>query len=140
MKKKKLEIEYTYDFELLGIISSAKGYKLAWQINNALTIRLIKQKDLVIEHKKNGESSYSYFSYQTEVNVFKLFKNKPSESAQNNVPLIPEFPHFDYILYVQGEEQLQGNRLQELLRNIPSVELVAFIPLDPLKTKDNFIF
>jgi len=40
----------------------------------------------------------------------------------------------------QGEEYTQHNRLQEVLRNIPSVELVAFLPLAALKSKDNFIF
>jgi len=30
--------------------------------------------------------------------------------------------------------------LQEVLRNIPSIELVAFLPLAALKSKDNFIF
>ncbi|MBK7651374.1 MAG: hypothetical protein IPJ20_12460 [Flammeovirgaceae bacterium] len=51
MKKKRLEIEYTFDFELIGIISSAKGYKLAWEINLALSARLVKQVDLIIEQK-----------------------------------------------------------------------------------------
>jgi len=40
---------------------------------------------------------------------------------------------------IQGEE-LQSNRLREVLRNIPSIELVAFIPLDTLKSKETFIF
>jgi hypothetical protein len=40
----------------------------------------------------------------------------------------------------QFNDQPQDNRLQEVLRNIPSIELTAFIPLDALKTKDNFIF
>jgi hypothetical protein len=69
----------------------------------------------------------------------KLFRNKPNETELRNY-LVPEFPHYDYILSSQGEEQFNSNRLQEVLRNIPSIELVAFIPLGPLKSKDNFIF
>jgi hypothetical protein len=140
MKKKRLEIEYSYDFELLGISSSTKGYKLAWEINNALAIKLIKQPDLQIELKKNLISAFSYFSFQTEVNSIKLFRNKPNDSEER-LFLIPEHPHFDYILMIQGEEyNNQSNRLQEVLRNIPSIEFIAFIPLAPLKSKDNFIF
>ena len=45
MKKNKLVIEYDFDFELLGILSSARGYKLAWEINQALGIQLVKQQD-----------------------------------------------------------------------------------------------
>ncbi len=140
MKKKRLEIEYNYDFELLGIISSAKGYKLAWEINKLLSMRLIKQKDLTIEHKSNAESSYSYFAHESEVNTLKLFRNKPSDSDTSKNFLVPEFPHYDFILLSKGEEHMKSNRLRELLRDIASIELVAFIPLDALKTKETFIF
>jgi len=140
MKKKRLEIEYTYDFELLGIISSAKGYKLAWEINNQLPVKLVKLPDLIIQYKNKTEGTYSHFSFENEVNTLKLFRNKPQETDQTKSCLVPEFPHFDYILLSRGEEHLHSNRLQELLRNIPSVELAAFIPLDALKLKDHFIF
>jgi hypothetical protein len=140
MKKKKIEIEYTFDFELLGIISSAKGYKLAWDINAALASRLVKQKDLLIQLKGNTTASYSYYSFENEVNTLKLFRNKPNEAELVKNLLVPEFPHYDYIIFTRGEEHHRSNRLQELLRNNPSIELVAFIPLDALKSKDNFIF
>jgi hypothetical protein len=139
MKKKRLEIEYTYDFDLIGIISSAKGYKLAWDINNLLSVRLVKQQDLIVQFKHNSEASFSYFSHENEVNKLKLFRNKPNESESRSL-LLPEYPHLDYIILVQGEDYGDSNRLQELLRNIPSIELVGFIPLGPLKSKDNFIF
>jgi len=139
MKKKRLEIEYTYDFDLIGVISSAKGYKLAWDINNLLSVRLVKQQDLIVQFKNNSEASFSYFSYENEVNKLKLFRNKPNE-AEGRSLLIPEYPHLDYIVLIKGEDHGGSNRLQELLRNIPSVELVAFIPLAALKSKDNFIF
>jgi len=139
MKKKRLEIEYSYDFDLIGIISSAKGYKLAWDINNQLSARLVKKRDLIVGVKKNTEVSFSHFSFETEVKKLNLFRNKPNEGEGRNF-LLPEHPHFDFILMIQGSEQEDNNRLQELLRNIPSVELVAFIPLGPLKSKDNFIF
>ena len=54
--------------------------------------------------------------------------------------LVPEFPHLDFILMAEGDEHMEINRLQELLHNIPSIELVAFLPLAALKSKDNFIF
>ena len=139
MKKKRLEIEYSYDFDLIGVISSAKGYKLAWDINNQLSARLVKQPDLIVQFKNNTEASFSYFSFENEVNKLKLFRNKPNDSEARGL-LLPEFPHFDYIILIQGEDHGNSNRLQELLRNIASVELVAFIPLGALKSKDNFIF
>jgi len=139
MKKKRLEIEYNYDFDLIGVISSAKVYKLAWDINNQLSVRLVKMKDLMVEFKNKTEVSFSHYAWENEVNKLKLFRNKPTE-GEGRYFLIPEHPHFDYVIMTQGEDFTDNNRLQELLRNIPSVELVAFIPLAPLKSKDNFIF
>lgn len=140
MKKSKLEIEYSYDFELVGLISAAKGYKLAWEINNKLGLRLIKQPDLVFHLKKKPTVSYGYYLHQSAVNTVRLLRNRPNEAEASKSFLVPEHPHLDYIIMVQGEDHLKGNRLQELLRDIASIELVAFLPLDALKSKDNFIF
>jgi hypothetical protein len=140
MKKKRLDIDYSYDFELIGIISPLKGYKLAWEINNRLEVKLIKDNDLQISFKKGVENSFSYFSYQVEGNVLKLFRNKPNDQEFAKNLLVPEYPHFDFILLTQSDDIGKSNRLQEVLRTIPSVELVAFIPLTALKSKDHFIF
>ena len=53
MKKSKLVIEYEYDFDLLGLTSTARGYKLAWEINQALHVQLVKQPDLAVGFKNN---------------------------------------------------------------------------------------
>lgn len=140
MKKSRLDIEYTYDFELLGLISSVKGYRLAWEINRLLGLRLIKQPDLVIHQKNKSILNYSYFASGGIVNRMKLFRNKSNETDTAKNLLVPEFPHLDYILLTEGEEHMEINRLQELLRNIASIELVAFLPLATLKSRDNFIF
>ncbi len=140
MKKRRLEVEYTYDFELLGISSSAKGFKLAWDINQLLAIRLVKLEDLSIEQKAGGSASYGCYGFESTHSKLRLFRNKPNETDLQKAFLVPEFPHMDFILMGQGEEYTQHNRLQEVLRNIPSVELVAFLPLAALKSKDNFIF
>jgi hypothetical protein len=140
LKKKRLEIEYSFDFELIGIISSTKGYKLAWEINLALSTHLIKQNDLIIQYKNNATATYSYYSFENEVNTLKLFRNKPNESELFKNVLVPEFPHYDYIILSQGEDHFNSNRLQEVLRKISTIELAAFIPLDALKSKEHFIF
>ena len=136
IRKNKLEIEYSFDFELVGIRTSLKGYKLAWHLNQDLHTRLVKQADYEIPLRK-GSAHYDHFSWRTPLNALHLFRNKPANTAPE---LIPEYPHFDYILMTQSEESLSGNRLQEYLRNVPSVEWAALIPLSALKSKENFIF
>ena len=140
IRKNKLEIEYTYDFELLGVRTSLKGYKLAWHLNKILKTNFVKQEDLVVHFKKGLLGSHDHYAYKTPLNELHLFRNRPLDS-ENAIPeLVPEFPHFDFILMTQSEESLSGNRLQEYLRGIPSIELVTLIPLTSLKSKDNFIF
>lgn len=140
MRKKRLEIDYSYDFELLGVISSAKGYKLAWDMNNHMGIRLIKQQDLTIQFTNQITGTYTHFSHDSPLNRIKVFKNKANETDTVKNLLVQEFPHFDYIVMSQGADKIDSKRLQEYLRSIPSVEMVAFIPLDALKAKDYFIF
>ncbi|MCX8490045.1 MAG: IPExxxVDY family protein, partial [Cyclobacteriaceae bacterium] len=124
MKKKTLDISYSYDFDLLGIISPLKGYKMAWEINNCLNVKLVKDKDLCISFKKKTEFNFSHFSYTSEAWVLKLFRNKPLELELPKVELVPEFPHFDFVLLTQSDDPAKSNRLQEVLRLISSVELV----------------
>ena len=139
MKKSKLVIEYDFDFELLGITSAARGYKLAWEINQHLGIRLVKQPDLMVGFKNNEEKSFSFYAYQTPLNRLKLFKNKPGDQDSGKYYLIPEFPHYDFIILAAMEEHFTHSLLKHI-RSIPAVELVASIPLEGLKSKSNFIF
>jgi hypothetical protein len=140
MKKSKLIIEYNFDFELLGILSSARGYKLAWEINQVLKIQLVKQPDLVVGFKNNEEKNFSFYAYETQLNRLKLFKNKPSEQESGKYFLIPEFPHYDFIILAAMEEQYAHQHLTQLIRSISAIQLVASIPLEGLKSKSNFIF
>ncbi len=140
MKKSKLVIDYKFDFELLGLISTAKGYKLAWEINRVLGIQLVKQADLVVGFKNNEEKSFSFYSYQTQLNRLKVFKNKPSEPDAGKYFLIPEFPHFDFIILADMEEYISHQQLIHSVKSIDSVQLATTIPLEGLKSKSNFIF
>lgn len=140
MKKSKLVIDYEFDFELVGITSSAKGYKLAWEINQLLGIHLVKQADLVVGFKNNVEKSFAYFSYETQLNRLKLLKNRPNDIETAKYFLIPEFPHFDFIILSQMEELSSDDNLATLIKTIPAIQLATNIPLEGLKSKSNFVF
>jgi hypothetical protein len=140
MKRSKLLIEYEFDFELLGISSTARGYKLAWEMNQLLGVRLVKQPDLVVGFKNSEEKCFSFYSYETAFNRLKLFKNKPLDVETGKYYLIPEFPHYDFIILAAMEEQFTHQQLIDLVRSIPSVQLISSIPLEGLKSKSNFIF
>jgi hypothetical protein len=139
MKKRRLDIEYNYDFELLGLASSVRSYKLAWEINRVLKVNLKKKDDLKVTTRE-GEFFFTFYSHQSTVNTVNLFRNRSNESEAGGMYLVPEHSHLDYILYTKGNEEVHSGHLQEVLREIPSIELVAFLPLPALKSKDNFIF
>jgi hypothetical protein len=140
MKKSKLLIDYEYDFELMGIRSSAKGYKLAWEINQTIDIHLIRQPDLTVEFKKGGEMKFSFYAHEGRINRLKLFKNKHAEATAGKYFLVPEFPHFDFIFLIQMDDSAQREEVVSKLKSIPSIELLAPIPMEGLKSKSNFIF
>jgi hypothetical protein len=140
MKKSKLKVDYTYDFGLLGISTLAKPYKLAWQLNQDLDIRLVKQPDHQLFNKNGEPCFYSHFMFETVLTTIRLFRNKPNEPESPKWVLVPEHAHFDFIMMMRSDDEEFNNRLQRALKNIPSVELVASLPLAALKSKDNFIF
>jgi hypothetical protein len=140
LKKSKLIIEYNFDFDLLGITTSAKSYKLAWELNHMLAIRLVKQNDIIVGFKNNIERTYSFFTHQTAACQIKLFRNKPNEADAEKHFLVPEYPHFDYIMMFQCDERPLVKKMLESIKQISSVELATFIPLADLKSKENFIF
>jgi hypothetical protein len=140
MKKSKLVIDYEYDFDLLGLTTAAKGYKLAWDMNQTLHIQLVKQPDLAVGFKNNDERSFSFYAFETQINRLKLFKNRPSEGDTGKYFLIPEFPHFDFIILAAMKDQYAHPQLLELIKSISSVQFAAFIPMEGLKSKSNFIF
>jgi hypothetical protein len=140
MKKSKLIIEYEHDLNLIGIISTDKGYKLAWELNHALGIHLIKQSDLIVGFKNSEEKAFGYYSHQTQLNRLKLFKNRPIDQDAGKYYLIPEFPHYDFIILADMQEYDKAQHLVQSLKSINSIQLAAIIPLEGLKSKSNFIF
>ncbi len=140
MKKTRLIIDYEFDFELIGLITVAKGYRLAWEINQLLHINLVKQPDLVVGFRNNEEKSFPFYAHQTAHNRLKLFKNRPSENDPGKYFLIPEFPHFDFIILAAMKEPYTHQELIDSLKTLPVVQLVSSIPMEGLKSKSNFIF
>ena len=140
MKKNKLVIDYEFDFGLLGITTTAKGYKLAWDINQLLDIHLVKQLDLVVGFKGGEEKSFAFYAYETLLNRLKLFRNKPHDGETGKYFLIPEFPHFDFILLMQMEEHSAETKAIASIKTIPAIQLASIIPLEGLKSKSNFVF
>lgn len=140
MKKSKLVIDYAYDFFLAGVVSSVNAYKLAWEINNALGIRLVRHDDLVVGFKGDSDKHFAYYAQRSGVHRLKLFRNKALDGDGGKY-LVPEYTRFDYvILRHEGDGRMSNEDFVDTLRRIEVIQLVAPIPVERLKSKANFIF
>jgi hypothetical protein len=138
----KLVVDYDYDFELIGIISSLKGHKLGWCINNELRIDLRKEDDLCIDFLHEGQLVIIHYIYETEYSNFRLIKNKSCEFANIASPyLIPELKEYDYFIQIKDESGVYSvSGIIEKLKHISGIEYIKEIETENLKSKDNLIF
>ncbi len=142
MKATKLLIEYDFDFEVIGLITSLKGHKLAWCINNQLRIDLKKEEDVNIDFLKEGKLVIINYVYNTEYSNFLLIKNKSCEFINIASPyLVPELKEYDYFIRLQNENKdLNALSIIEEIKKISGIEYIKEIETENLKSKDNLIF
>lgn len=139
MTKFQLEVEYEYDFDLIGISCHARDYRIVWSLNKALGLQLVKKKsDFDLKAKRQKEAThhsiYEYHHVEDHVEYI-LLLNKSGNSV-----IVPEHKSVDYLLILQNNFTAD---LDDLLQKIKSIELVltAFrIDVDSLKSKENLIF
>lgn len=138
----KLVVTYDYDFDLYGIISGAKEYKLAWQVNKEMKISLAKEQDLDFEFLNDGMMYVSNFKYTASYDTVRLLKNRAVEARNVQKPfLIPELKDFDYLLQVNRQtDAFVPDLLLEKLRKATTIQFIN--PVDPykLQSKDNLIY
>ena len=132
MSKTKLQVDYDYDFCLIGIVSHEKDYRLCWMLNSVLNIKLAKAED---HHA--GQSRHSMYNYIQEelFREYYLLANKGDAHV-----LIEEHKHIDYFLLIKGqiagEEQKHVN---ELIKKSGMVAAAYLIDVLSLKSKQNLV-
>lgn len=138
MGKHTLEIEYDYDFVLIGISSHEKDYRICWALNNQLGLNLIKTDALEIKDKKQDDPSFfSLFSFELpdEFMEYFIIANRSEKGL-----LIPEQKQVDYFFIIRGE--IENDKVMDMIRLIKESSLVqtAFrVDVNALKSKQNLI-
>jgi hypothetical protein len=140
MKKAKLQIEPAFDFELLGIVSPIREYRMAWLVNQELELNLVKADDLELEFLNAEKLEIAQYLLSLPHGFIQLLKNKAINSTQQAAYLIPELKNLDYFLLVQDEtEELDLiNFVKKLSRN-PLVQSIVRIDITKLKSKENLL-
>ena len=140
MKKAKLHVEPTFDFELLGIVSPIRDYRMAWLVNKELELNLVKADDLELEFLSAEKLEISQYFLSLPHGFIQLLKNKALNSAQQLAYLVPELKNLDYFLLVQDEtEQLDLSNFMEKLSRNPLVQSIVRIDISKLKSKENLL-
>jgi hypothetical protein len=140
MKKAKLLVEPTFDFELLGLVSPIREYRMAWLINQEMDLNLVKADDLELEFLNTPKLEISQYFLSLPHGFIQLLKNKALNSSQQLAYLIPELKNLDYFLLVQDEtEQMQLSTFIDQLAKNPLIQSIVRIDISKLKSKENLL-
>jgi len=141
MRKSKLVIDPLFDFDLIGIISHGKGYRIAWEINQVLGVELTKAKDQLIRFNDGSAITVVNYTYTTENGGIYLLKNRGLENKESGqMLLIPELQEFDFLLKIIGADSFDSEEIMEKVRKIQIFQFCSFIDPENLKSKENLVF
>lgn len=142
MKKSKLFTPVVYDFELIGIVSSAKEHKLAWSLNQTNFFHFIRQEDIQIEFADQSKILIGNFLCESDFHKYYLLKNKLNFSNKRQLShMLGELPQFDYFLKI--ENQLADFDLETLISSVrrsDALDYILKLEVSNLKHKDNLLF
>ncbi len=138
MSKQLLNIEYDYDFLLVGLVCQAKDYRLCFEVNKTLGFEFCKIDDTEIQLNKQKEPSYfSTYLYENEDEIsFYIIFNRGTKGY-----LVPEQNKLDCFIVVRGP--LRADQKKELVSNLKEIKLILGVyelDVKKLKSKENFIF
>lgn len=137
-----LDVEYDCDFDLFGIVSSSREHTLAWTLNHALRLRLVKQQDLIYDLLNRGRLVISNYLHATETLSLRLLRNRSVDPSVLKKPyLAPDIKEYDYLLQVSnGTGSLAGEELLARLTDLPAVQYACQFDPNSLKFKENLLF
>lgn len=139
IQRHKLEVEYEYDFILVGISSHEKSHRVAWGLNSSLEIDLAKTDPYKLELKKGDPvSEFSHYTWEHPdfEATYSLLSNKGTHGL-----LVPEQHQADYFLLAQGPFTEEDEReMISSLRGVPFILMAYRIDPQVLKSKQNLIF
>ena len=134
----KLTEKKDLNFELIGISSAENDYHLSWNLNNFLSLQLIKNEDLEVFHKRlDSKQEFSQFQYYDDSSLilYRLLSNR-----SENGYLLEELTNVDYVLQVSGDlESGLTDQLVEDLNALDSISLAFKIDATKLKSVHKLI-
>ena len=145
------------DYNLIAIHTALEDYRLAFKINQELTISLTKNEcEIPIEVNKK-KASFSRFTFDDEekMMLWDLIQNKQEiemffqTSAANlfedndvttQISLVSELKKVDYFLKIEHNDQIKIKDIISKINKIDSISTVYEVNANEIKSKNNLIF
>ena len=134
MSKTRLNVEYDFDFCLIGIACSERDFRLCWMLNNQLGLKLVKTDDHV---SGAGTHSLFFFNDGEIMREYYLIVNK----SDTGKLLLEEHQHTGYFFIIKGEITAEEKKyFAEQIKKLGSVSTSYLIDAEALKSRQNLIF
>ena len=140
MRKTKLRTEQEFDFDLWGIISNAKGYRLAWEINQVFGINLQKASDIVIDFVNQKNLIIGNYKYEKGNSKLILIRNKGLLNDSISSYIVPELQKFYFLFWIKTYDAFDLDKLMSVLKSSSIIQYLIRIELEKLKSRENLLF
>lgn len=137
MAKHFLEFEEEYDFDVIGIASHERNYRVCWEINRILDITLVLRPE--DEDKENMPKAFEHTVYHYSDSILKRNIHLICNQQDNSV-LIPELKNLSYFLHLENVDSENLNTIIQLLQNSKLILTVTKLDVALLKSRQRFIF
>ena len=127
--------EDSFNYELIGLVSTSKEYQIAWHLNKLLDIMLVKKKDEIINLIDGSKIMISYLEFKFERKHIKLISNRLKNS--NRSYLVSALSNFDFfILYSKKFFEFKDYDIIKRLKSNNTFQFANFVDIN--KIKDNY--
>tara|TARA_Y100000746_G_scaffold144428_1_gene123507 strand:- start:331 stop:762 length:432 start_codon:yes stop_codon:yes gene_type:complete len=130
---------YDINYDLFGIVSNIKEYKLAWILNKIFFIDLVKIDDLIIKKHNRKVFQISNYFYQSDEFTIRLLKNKLiyKIDLNNEKFLIQKLSKFDYLFQIYNSStSFNRKEIINKLNSESSIQFANFVNINLIKEKD----
>ena len=145
------------DYQLIAIHTTLEDYRLAFKINQSLSIMLSKNENEIPIEINKQKTSFSRFTFEDEIEMmaWDLIQNKQEielpvqnksaslfedSNVATQVNLVSDLKKVDFFLKIEHDNQI---KTKEIITKIKGIDLVSTVyEVDPndIKSKNNLIF
>ena len=124
----------TLNYNVIGIVSTFKEYKVAWHLNQLFDINLIKKKDEEVRLVNSSVIKISFLEFKIGKRHIKLISNKLKKSSKSN--LISSLSNFDFfIIFSKNFFEFEDYDIIDRLKTNNTFQFANFVDINKLKDK-----